>query len=268
MFDAHCHLQLPAFDADRAQVLSRAQAAGVERFCSCAVGPDDWQATLDLALSDRGVVLAGIGIHPFALAGWPEREDAAVLQQLEALLGAPQAPVAIVGECGLDARFVEAIPLSRQRALLDAQLALAQTYRLPIVLHCVRAQDPLLDLLQSFPDIRGLLFHAFGGSLEQARALLRWDAAFSFGGSLTLPSKKRRALVRGLPADRILVETDAPNGPPIRGQDSASNATAAQRIDPASLPAIVATLAAVREESAELWAERSTRNAQAFFGTM
>ena len=275
MFDAHCHLQFPAFDADRAQVLDRARAAGVTSLCSCAVGPEDWRAALAMAsgVSPQQGVAIGLGIHPLALQRWSASEDAAYLNRLDALIAAARSQIAALGECGLDARLVEITPLSRQLAVLEAQMALAQRHRLPLVLHCVRAQGALVDLLKNFPDARGLL-HAFGGSLEQARALLRWDLAFSFGGALTAPSKKRRALVRGLPEDRILVETDSPDGPPIHAQarppsdafsDTALSAASHQRLEPAALPAVVEALARQRGQSFSFWAKRSARNAQALF---
>lgn len=276
MFDAHCHLQFPAFDPDRAQALERARAAGVTSFCSCAVGPDDWDATLDLAsmaAPRRGLAL-GIGIHPMAIQRWDAREDAGHLERLDKAIATARARIAALGECGLDARLAERAPLSRQLAVLEGQLALALRHRLPIVLHCVHAQEALLDLLQNFPDARGLV-HAFSGSREQARALLRWDLFFSFGGALTLPSRKRRALVRWLPEDRILAETDAPDGPLIRsGASSPAIISAAgktspisrqRRLEPAALTAVVAAIAAQRGESSSFWARRTAENAQALF---
>lgn len=268
MFDAHCHLHFPAFDADRAQVLARARAAGIASLCSCAVGPEDWDAALDLASAAQRIAV-GLGIHPLALQRWTASEDAACLARLDAKIAAARAQVAALGECGLDARLAEIAPLPRQLAVLEGQIEIARRHRLPLVLHCVRAQGELLDLLRHFPDARGLL-HAFGGSLEQARALLRWDLAFSFGGALTLPSKKRCALVRGLPEDRILVETDAPDGPPIHPCAwplplASPRDVKRQRLDPAALKAVAAALAALRGQPAEFWEERSADNAKALF---
>ena len=263
MFDAHCHLHLAAFDADRDQALARARRAGVTGFCSCAIGPGDFQAALDLAAREAGVVV-GLGVHPLALGGWAEGEDGDVLAALDACLDRSDARLVALGECGLDGRLNDRVSPARQRRILEAQLARAHERRLPVILHCVREQAALLDSLRRFPGVRALL-HAFSGSLEQARALLALDAElfFSFGGALTLPSKKRRALVRGLPRGRLLVETDAPDGPPIRLPDKA--APPAARLEPARLPDVVAALAALREEPLEAWRAQARQSAMALF---
>ncbi|MBR2979056.1 MAG: TatD family hydrolase [Myxococcaceae bacterium] len=268
MFDAHCHLQLPAFDADRAAVFERSLRAGVDAFCVCSVGPDDWQRTLDLA--GRPGVFIGVGIHPIALVDLDERDDQAHLDRLEQLVASHRHHLHALGECGLDARIADRVPLRRQRTFVAAQIAIAAHCRLPIVLHCVRAHDALLDLIAAIPHAWGLL-HAFSGSLEQARAFLKRDLFFSFGGALTLPSHKRRTLARGLPGDRILVETDAPDGPRIHPAPSApanhpeTPPAPLSRLEPGDLFRVVEALALLRGEAIDHWARQSDLNARALF---
>lgn len=262
MFDAHCHLHLKAFDADRPEVLREARDAGVRGFLSCAVDDGDWNAAV--ALSRReGDVFAGIGIHPLALTRWPAEDDGEKLLRMADFIRANREDVSMVGECGLDARIADRVPLERQVRTLEGQLKVAQGFGLPVAIHCVRAMDALEATLRRLQGLKGIL-HAFGGSLEQARTFMGLgDFAFSFGGALTLPSRKRQRLVQGLPSSRILAETDAPDGPPffppaLSGREGDGGPV---RIHPSSVSDAVAAIASIRGEDAGAWRSRTESNA-------
>ncbi len=282
MFDAHCHLHLKDFDGMRDGVLRRAREAGVTGFLTCGVDDEDWDAALELAEKEPDV-FAGIGIHPLSLRKWPEDEDAQRLERLASKAAANRPILSAIGECGLDARLTD-VPMERQRRMLSAHLQTARALDIPVVLHCVRAQDELLQVIRDFPGIRGVL-HGFSGSLEQARALFRLgEFAVSFGGALTLPSKKRRSLVRGLPPHLILAETDGPDGPAIQPMQSAPRAdgmtaapeeeislpenvrasSPASPLEPAQLVHVIQAIAQLRNEPGTDWMERTGVNARAF----
>ena len=281
MFDAHCHLHLKAFDGIREEVLKRARKNGVTGFLTCGVDDEDWGAALSLAAAEPDI-LAAVGFHPFALRRWPESEDAERAANLASFAAAHRPALAALGECGLDARLTD-VPLNRQLRMLAAHLEAARALDLPVVIHCVRSHSELLMLLQKFHGTRGIL-HGFSGSLEQAKALLRLgNFVFSFGGALTLPSKKRQTLIRGLPAHLILAETDAPDGPAIHQQPEktekaenfppehsqasfpASTAAAADvPIEPMHLVRVVQAIAQLRRESEEAWMARIHANAEIF----
>ncbi len=256
MIDTHCHLDVPAFDPDRAAVLARAHAAGVTDVVIPAIGPAGWERLRDLARGTPGLHF-GLGIHPQLLPELPAREDDHHLAELEAALA--RGGAAGVGECGLDLPSVAAgAPMERQVAVLRGHLELARRFRLPVMLHCLRAHDPLLALLEEIgPLPAGGVLHSFSGSADQVRAYLPSGLHFSFAGPVTY-ERARRPLdaARAVPPGRLLLETDAPDQTPRphRGRN-----------EPAHLPAIAATLAtALGLPVAEL-DERTSASARALF---
>ena len=195
MWDCHCHLADPAWD-DLAQRLEQARRQGIHGWLSCATDSDSWARQQQLRQLP-GVLIAQ-GIHPW----WSHEGTPENLHQLETALHGAVA----LGECGLDfvrARDEEA--RQQQRWLLRQQLELARRRNLPMVLHCVRAQQALLQELQAFAEVR-VMVHGFLGSTQDAQLWLRQGAYLSLG-----PHALSRAdLMKQLPLDRILVESDAP----------------------------------------------------------
>ncbi|RMD83870.1 MAG: TatD family deoxyribonuclease [Candidatus Dadabacteria bacterium] len=206
LVDTHCHLADEAFDSDRPAVVERARRAGVTRIVAVGGGGpiEHSEKSAALAAADPAI-RATAGIHPHDAAGY----DDAVEARIEKLLAKPE--VVAVGETGLDF-YYENSPRAAQRAVLARQLALAERYRLPVVLHCRNAEAELLDVLRAErqPPIAGVV-HCFTGDYETARRYLDLGLCISLTGIITF--KKATALrevVRRLPLERIMVETDAP----------------------------------------------------------
>lgn len=256
MIDTHCHLDSPAFDADRAEALARARAVGVTDVVVPAVGPDGWARLSALASATPGLHF-GLGIHPQLLPELDPTGDNRRLADLEAALG--RGGAVAVGECGLDGGAAQAgAPLDRQVAVLRGHLALARRFSLPVVLHALRTLDPLLALLrEEEPLPAGGVLHSYSGSAEQVAPFAALGLHFSFAGPVTYERAKKPLLAaRAVPPDRLLVETDAPDQTPRphRGRN-----------EPALLPGIAAALAAaVGLAVAELDAS-TTANARALF---
>lgn len=256
MIDSHCHLDDPRFDADRAAVLARARDAGVEAVLVPGIGPERWDVLSCLPASEPPTRFA-LGLHPCALEALPEAEDATLLLRLEARLAA-RGPAA-VGECGLDGRLEPRVPWARQEATLRAQLALARRFDLPLIVHCVRAHPRLQALLREEPlPSRGLVIHGFSGSAELARWYVRRGVDLSFSGAVCAPAA-RRALeaLREVPAERLLVETDAPDQAPHPAQG---------RNEPALLPRVVEAVARARGADIATVATVTADNARRLFG--
>jgi TatD DNase family protein len=255
VIDTHCHLDKGEFDADRDAVLARARAAGVTEVVVPAVGPDGWDRLAAWARATPGVHF-GLGIHPQLLPDLDPRGDDRRLADLEAALS--RGGAVGVGECGLDAPSAEAgAPLDRQRAVLAAHLALARRFRLPVMLHCLRAHDALLALLADEPLPRGGVLHSYSGSAEQVRAYAALGLHFSFAGPVTYErARKPLAAARAVPPERLLLETDAPDQTPRprRGRN-----------EPAFLPAIAGALAAALGLAVAEVDARTTANARALF---
>ena len=254
MIDSHCHLDKAEFDADRGAVLARARAAGVTDVVVPAIGPDSWDALAAWARATPGVHF-GLGVHPQLLPELDPSGDGARLETLEAALA--RGGAVAVGECGLDAPSVAGAPMERQLEVLRGHLRLARQLGLPVVLHCLRAHDPLLALLAEEPLPAGGVLHSFSGSAEQVREYLRFGLHFSFAGPVTYETaRKPLAAVRAVPEDRLLLETDAPDQTPRphRGRN-----------EPAFVAEIAAAVARALGTTVDEVDARTTANARALF---
>jgi len=206
LIDSHLHLDAVEFDPDRAALLARARAAGIEGFVVPAVDREGFARVLALAETTPGVFPA-LGIHPLAL----ERADETDLDALDTLLA--QGRAVAVGEIGLD-HHVPGLDATRQQAFFTAQLKLARRYELPVILHVRRAQDAVLAALRR-TRVAGGIAHAFNGSFQQAEAFIELGFKLGFGGAMTFDRSRRiRRLAAELPLDAIVLETDAPDMPP------------------------------------------------------
>lgn len=204
MYDAHNHLQDSRFNGMREQVIAEMRAAGVRRCVVNGTCPDDWPQVAELANKHPDLIIPSFGLHPWkdATGNWFEQ----LLNQLDTV------PNACIGECGLD-RWIEGHNLKKQSELFLQQLELATQRNLPVSIHCLKAWGPLVDTLASHPlPQRGFLLHSYGGSAELVPRLVELGAYFSFSGYFLHEKKhKVREAFRRVPADRILIETDAPD---------------------------------------------------------
>lgn len=250
LYDSHCHLDAADFDADRPAVLDRARAAGVTRQLVPAVDRASWDRIAALCDADAGLRPAW-GLHPMFL----DAHRPGHLDDLAAWLR-DRRPAA-VGECGLDF-FVEGLDPGQQRHYFQRQLELARDFDLPVVLHARRAVDEVIAALRRVGGLRGVV-HSWSGSEEQARQLFALGFHLGIGGPVTYERAQRlRRIVATMPIEHLLLETDAPDQPDA-GQRG-------QRNEPARLPVVLATVAALRGESPERIAEATAANATALFG--
>ncbi len=256
--DSHCHLDAPEFEADRAAVLARARAAGVDRLVLPAVRARDFEAVRNLAHA-HGLAYA-LGLHPLHVG----ESQAGDLDHLaEALRRQRDDPhLVAVGEIGLD-HFVPGLDRALQERFYLAQLRLARDAGLPVILHVRRSADALLAGLARF-EVAGGIAHAFNGSAQQAKRFAERGFRLGFGGAMTFERALQiRALAAALPAEVPVLETDAPDIPPwwLYAKAEARAAGAAQgRNEPSELPRIGQALAALRGWSIEETAFRTTAN--------
>lgn len=255
LIDTHTHLDFEMFDDDRAQVIARARNAGVERIVVLGVRAANWQRVWQLAC-DEPAVHAALGLHPVFLE---EHQDAHVQQLrdwLERLRGEPK--LCAVGEIGLD-YYIDNPDIERQQRLLEAQLALAADFSLPVLLHVRRAHAPMIATLKRYKLERSGVIHAFSGSWEEAREYLRLGFRLGLGGAGTWPQAQRmHRVLRQLPLEAIVLETDAPDIPPA--------GHAGERNSPELLPEICRRLADLKGIDAHALAAASYRNSCELFG--
>jgi TatD DNase family protein len=212
LIDSHCHLDSSEFDADRDEVVARALDAGVEHMVAIGTGngPPDLEAGTRMA--DRyAPFYATVGIHPHDAA----KAGKADFEHLIELLTHPK--VVALGEIGLDYHY-DFSPRDTQTSVFIHQMEIAAAARKPIVIHTREAWDDTAALLEKHwkPHGIGGIMHCFSGGPVAAKRALDLGFYLSFGGILTFPKALDvQAAAKETPADRILVETDAPFLAPV-----------------------------------------------------
>lgn len=255
MFDTHCHLDLPDFDADRGEVIRRARDIGFTHFMVPGIELSGMEKIIGLAESDEAVFFAS-GIHPNNAAELvPDWADAV-------RENARHPKCRAVGEIGLD-YYREYCPHDIQREVLARQLDLAAELDLPVIIHCRNAYEDLWPMLSSWVRNghgRKAVFHAFDEDAEKAAAAVELGIMIGVGGPYTYRKKNERRfeILRSVPIGSILLETDCPYLSPIphRGE----------RNEPAYAALTLQKIAEIKEISFEEADSRTDKNARAFFG--
>jgi TatD DNase family protein len=234
--DSHCHIDMPAFDADRGEVLDRARAAGVEAMLLIG-GIDEEQGHLRAFRVARELGLpVSAGVHPHeARLATP-----AIYDELRAL--AAERRIVAIGEIGLDFHYDHS-PRDVQRDAFRAQVRLAREAALPVIIHTREADDETAALLEDEGAQQGII-HCFTGGHDLATRALALGFYISFSGIIAFPrSQVIQEVARTIPLDRLLVETDSPflAPPPHRGK----------RNEPAFVVEVVKTIARLRGETPE-----------------
>ncbi len=260
-YDAHNHLQDDRFAGRQKELVAVCKKAGVARMVVNGACESDWPQVLALAQENK-MVLPSFGYHPWYLAeltpDW--------LKNLESLLD--KIPGA-VGEIGLD-RWKPELPYAGQEEAFLAQLRLATERNLPVSIHCLQAWGRMLELLQNNPrPQRGFVLHSYGGPAEMVPAFAKLGAYFSFPGYFLHDRKlHQRETFKHVPADRLLIETDAPDQhlPEDKILHPLVDADGKPLNHPANLPAVYAGLADFLGEKVGSLAARVEENFQHMFG--
>ena len=253
MIDTHCHLDVADFGADRPEVMARARAAGITTMVCIGSGRDITAAREAVRLA--GVepdVYASVGVHPNDVVGMTESD----WDELARLARAPR--VVGIGETGLD-YYYDHSPRETQRAAYRRFIALARDAERPVISHIRDAHTDAAEIIaDTGAAALGGVIHCFSGGVDDARRYLDLGQYLSFSGILTFKTAAPiREATAFAPADRILVETDAPFLAPIphRGK----------RNEPAFVVKTVETLASVRGMSFEEAVRVTTENARRLF---
>jgi TatD DNase family protein len=255
VIDSHCHLAGSEFAGDLEQVIERASAAGVESVL-CVLSDAD--AAEDAAAARIRSLWPSArfatGIHPHNAGGYAGRVADA---EAEVERRVRDHRAVAIGEIGLDYHY-DFAPRDVQQEVFKLQVALAVRLSLPVIIHTREATDDTLRILREAPGgVRGV-FHCFTGDAPAAAAVLDIGFYLSFAGIVTFPrADELREAARAAPADRLLVETDAPYLAPVpyRGK----------RNEPAYVAQVVARLAELRGVSPADLAADTTRNFEALF---
>lgn len=216
LFDAHCHLQDPRILSKAPQLIKTAQDTGVMYFAVNGVCEQDWHSVKHLAQTYPSV-LPSFGLHPWFI----EERSPDWFKTLKEYFDST--PSAAVGEIGVDkGSRGKKIDFAEQVEVLRQQLELAKELNKPASVHCVRAFGDLLELMKSMgPFPGGVILHSYLGSAEMVPEFSKLGAYFSFSGFLmSLKANKAKKMLKMVPSDRILLETDAPDALPNSNIDS------------------------------------------------
>ena len=252
-FDTHAHLDQSDFDADRADVVSRATAAGVSEIVTIGVSAGSSHTAVQLA-AEYPDVYAAVGIQPnYVHEAGPDD-----WQQIVDLVRQPK--VVALGETGLDLYWKDA-PFPLQQDYFDRHLRLSQELDIPFIVHMRECGAEILTMLKEAHQrgpLRGIM-HSFTGNVALAEECLALGLHISFAGMVTYKkSTELREVAQAVPLDRLLIETDSPylSPEPVRK---------IRRNEPAHVVHTAACLAATREETVEQLAAATTENARRLF---
>ena len=247
--DTHCHLDI--LESTPEETIIEAKQAGVQRMVTIAVD----EPSLDFVSStvqELPSVYGSVGFHPHDAS----KLTKSLLQKIRQLAEEQHKLIAI-GEIGLDYHYMNS-PAEIQQQAFRKQLQLAVELNLPVILHSREAETDTLNILQEFPVPSHGVAHSFTSSIEMARTLVDMGWYLGINGIVTFKNAEDlRKVVRWLPLDRLLLETDSPflAPTPFRGKPN----------KPAHIPAIATFIAELREISLEELAQQTTANAQRLF---
>jgi TatD DNase family protein len=253
--DAHAHLCDDKLFGDAAKIVADAESVGVKRI----VDSGNDRATSERAYGNAqkyGNVYCAVGIHP-------EEADKASqgdYGRFSEMYGNPK--TVAIGEIGLDYHFPANPPKDVQKRVFCEQIELADALNAPMVLHIRDATGDAYGVLdENKSKLHGVLLHCYGGSKESVREFNRFDAYYSFGGAVTFKNAKNKAeVIKSVPADRLLLETDCPymSPEPFRGRVNS----------PENIIYTAKKIAEIIGVSMEELQEITTRNAFDFFKKM
>ena len=257
LIDIGANLGHESFRHDFDAVLDRARAVGIVRMLVTGASREGSRAALAIARAHPGLLSATAGVHPHHATELTAEGEA----ELRELHEAPE--VVAVGECGLDYHR-DFSPRPAQRSAFERQLQIAAGNGKPLFLHQRDAHDDFMAILKPFDGTLGeVVVHCFTGTRDELHACL--DAGYNIGITGWLCDERRglhlRGIVRDIPANRLLVETDAPYLLPRTVKPAPSH----RRNEPMYLPHIVAELARDRGEDVATTAALTTANARRIF---
>ncbi|MCU7920753.1 MAG: TatD family hydrolase [Candidatus Thiodiazotropha sp. (ex Epidulcina cf. delphinae)] len=249
LIDAHSHFDDASFDADRRQALQRAHEAGVEQQIIPGIRAAWWPRIKQLCQAIPGLY-PSYGLHPMYLSDHCQEHLAELREWVD------RERAVAIGECGLDF-YIEDPQPERQQYYFEQQLGIAGEHDLPVIIHARRSVEEVINTLRRFPGVRGML-HSFSGSEQQALRLIDMGFYLSFGGPITYDRANRlHRLIKTLPLEAILLETDSPDQP--------ASCHRGRRNEPAYLVEVLNTVSRLRNQRPGHIAEQTASNTRRLF---
>ncbi|MEO1393651.1 MAG: TatD family hydrolase [Cyanobacteria bacterium J06634_5] len=257
LVDTHVHLNFDSFDVDRDEIARAWREAGVSHLVHSCVDPSEFVKIQAIAQRYPEVSIS-VGLHPLDMDKWVT--GAGGTAEKIAALAASDAKVVAIGEMGLD--FFKSSDRAVQTEAFLAQLTIAQSLDLPVIIHCRDAAEEMADLLRVFiaehGSVKGVM-HCWTGTPAETQKFLDMGFFISFSGIVTFKSAQQvKASAQMVPSDRILIETDCPFLSPVPKRKEKRN-------QPAFVRHVAEHIAELRKISMTDLAMQTTRNAQQLF---
>ena len=252
MIDSHCHLDNPKLEKNISDIIKEGKENGLLAFINTGYDLESSKLGVDLA-NKYQEIYSTVGIHPHDAKG-------VFTDYLDQLANFSKSEkVVSIGEIGLD-YYYDFSPRDQQRKVFIEQIELANSLKLPYVIHQRDAMGDMLEILNSFPNPKyGAVFHCYSGSLDTAKELIKKGFMISIGGPVTFKNaKKTIEVVKEIPLDYLLVETDCPylTPEPYRGKVNY----------PHFVRYVIEKIAHLKDISPQVVAETTSRNSNNFFG--
>ena len=257
LIDIGCNLTHDSFDDDRDEVIEAAFDAGVVQIIVTGASAEGSQAAVEIAGERPGQLYATAGVHPHHASAYDDETESLLLHLVM------QPGVVAVGETGLD-YFRDFSPRGMQRESFERQIQIAIDTGLPLFLHQRDAHDDFIAILRKYREqLNEVVVHCFTGSQVELHECLDLDCHIGITGWICDERRgtHMKAFMKDIPADKLMIETDAPYLKPRNLRPKIKS----HRNEPRLLPWILGTLAACRNEHPDALAEATTRNAKAFF---
>lgn len=250
--DTHTHLHFEQYAADLSEVIDRAYSAGVEKILTLGTDLSSCRQTIQIARRfDK--VYAAVGIHPTDIFR-SQSDDLPLIKEL----ASAENKVVAIGEIGLDLYWKE-VPLQRQLPVFEKMLEIANDLQLPVVIHNRNAHPEMRSIFeqQGIDHLKGVM-HSFSGSADDAQYYLSMGLHISFTGVITFKNYSELEVVKSIPVNRLLLETDSPFLTPVpkRGK----------RNEPAFVQYVAMKLAEIHGIDLQKMKEITGYNAQKLFG--
>ncbi|SJZ75591.1 TatD family hydrolase [Selenihalanaerobacter shriftii] len=251
LVDTHAHIDFPKFDQDRQQVIKRAKESNLKYIINVGADEESSRRSVDLA-NEEEMIYAVVGVHPHEAKTVADK----TYQQLKEW--STKDKVVAIGETGLDYHYDNS-PRQVQREVFRKHIQLAKEVDLPLVIHSREAEEETMKILikEDAHEVGGVI-HCFGGDLEMAQQAIENNFYIAVGGVLTFNNAHQlRRVIKQIPLDRLLIETDAPylTPAPNRGK----------RNEPAYVEYVAEKLAELLPYSIEKIEKTTTKNAEGLF---
>lgn len=255
--DSHCHIDFDELSVNLAELLTECCASNINRIIVPSVSPRYWQRVLDICHHHQSPcqLSACLGIHPWYLTDLNERH----LMQLSDAVSHHKQHIVAIGETGIDGKIaIEQNNLSQQIEFFNFQLALANQYKLPVIIHHRRSHQEIIQQLKQIKMNTGGVIHAFSGSYQQGKTYIDLGFKLGIGSTITYPrAKKTINAVKRFPLDSLVLETDSP-AMPLYGHQGKANS-------PKHLIKVFDCLCQIREESVDVIADTIEHTVDALF---